>query len=98
MLINSCFLTIYAFSSKKGHKIFVGKGDIPYFCTRFREESLLQEDRGKIFLGGCSFFYLFQTNGFDKKKDFFPKKDSKRFGSNKNLFLSLQPVTDSVIG
>jgi len=74
VLINSCFLTICTFSSKKGHKIFVGKGDIPYFCTRFREESLLQEDRGKIFLGGCSFFYLFQTNGFDKKKDFFPKK------------------------
>ena len=33
-----------------------------------------------------------------RKKTSFQKKDSKRFGSNKNLFLSLQPVTGSVIG
>ena len=90
------YLMFTLFLQKKVIKYLWGKKIFRTFAPAFERGACCKKIEERFFWG--AFFICFKQMGLIRKKTSFQKKVSKRFGSNKNLFLSLQPVTGSVIG
>ena len=72
------YLMFALFLQKKVIKYLWGKKIFRTFAPAFERRACCKKIEERFFWGGCSFFYLFQTNGFDKKKDFFSKKKIRK--------------------